>query len=185
MQWAIVIAAFLAASVEFGEAFTLVLVAGVTINWRSSIVGALAAVATLAVIIATLGVALVTLIPLDVLRFVIGFLLLLFGLKWLKNAIQRYSGLKFLHDEEAIYTANLAQARARGEAVGTRLDPFGVVLSYKSVLLEGLEVAFIVISFGSGGSSGIGAAPTGAGGAGVLGGLCRGLGRAPLHRTPP
>src|SRR5256714_2882608 len=153
MQWAIVIAELLAASVEFVEAFTLVLVAGITVNWRSSIVGALAAVATLAVIIATLGVALVTLVPLGVLRFVIGFLLLLFGLKWLKNAIQRYSGLKFLHDEDAIYAANLAQARARGEVVGTRLDPFGVLLSYKSVLLEGLEVAFIVISFGSGGSS--------------------------------
>src|SRR2546421_11064829 len=157
MQWAIVIAAFLAASVEFVEAFTLVLVAGITVNWRSAIVGTLAAVATLAVIVGTLGVALVTLVPLDVLRFVIGFLLLLFGLKWLKNVIQRYSGLKFLHDEEAIYAANLAQARARGEAVGTRLDPFGVVLSYKSVLLEGLEVAFIVISFGSGGCSGSGA----------------------------
>ncbi len=184
MQWAIVIAAFLAASVEFVEAFTLVLVAGVTINWRSSIVGALAAVATLAVIIATLGVALVTLVPLDVLRFVIGFLLLLFGLKWLKNAIQRYSGLKFLHDEEAIYAANLAQARARGEAVGTRLDPFGVLLSYKSVLLEGLEVAFIVISFGSGGSSGIGAAAIGAAAAGVLVILVGSLVQAPLQRIP-
>jgi len=184
MQWAIVIAAFLAASVEFVEAFTLVLVAGVTINWRSSIVGALAAVATLAVIIATLGVALVTLVPLDVLRFVIGFLLLLFGLKWLKNAIQRYSGLKFLHDEEAIYAANLAQARARGEAVGTRLDPFGVLLSYKSVLLEGLEVAFIVISFGSGGSSGIGAAAIGAAAAGVLVILVGALVRDPLQRIP-
>src|SRR2546430_4324728 len=168
MQWSIAIAAFLAASVEFVEAFTLVLVAGITVNWRSSIVGALAAVATLAVIIAALGVALVTLIPLDVLRFVIGFLLLLFGLKWLKNAIQRYSKLKFLHDEEAIYSANVAQARARGEAIGTRLDPFGVLLSYKSVLLEGLEVAFIVISFGSGGLSGICAAALCAGGGGVL-----------------
>ncbi len=133
MQWAIVIAAFLAASVECVEAFTLVLVAGITVNWRSAMVGALVAVATLAVIIATLGVALVTLIPLDVLRFVIGFLLVLFGLKWLKNAIQRYSGLKFLHDEDTIYAANLAQARARGEAVGTRLDPFGVLLSYSAV----------------------------------------------------
>src|ERR1700674_4323379 len=112
MQWAIVIAAFLAAAVEFVEAFTLVLVAGITVNWRSSIV-----------------VALVTLIPIGVLRFVIGFLLLLFGLKWLKNAIQRYSGLKFLHDEEAIYAANLAQARARGEPVKTGLAPFGVLLS--------------------------------------------------------
>src|SRR2546422_11515745 len=155
MQWAIVIAAFLAAAVEFVEAFTLVLVAGITVNWRSAIVGALGAVATLAVIIATLGVALVTLVPIEVLRFVIGFLLLLFGLKWLKNAIQRYSGLKLLHDEEAIYAANLAQARARGEVVGTRLNPFGVLLSYKSVLLEGLEVAFIVISFGSGGFRGV------------------------------
>src|SRR2546421_2302396 len=79
MQWAIVIAAFLASAVEVVEAFTLVLVAGITSNWRSAMVGALAAVATLAVIIATLGVAFVTLIPLDVLRFVIGFLLLLFG----------------------------------------------------------------------------------------------------------
>ena len=184
MQWAIVIAAFLASAVEFVEAFTLVLVARITSNWRSAIVGALAAVATLAVIIATLGVALVTLVPLGVLRFVIGFLLLLFGLKWLKNAIQRYSGLKFLHDEEAIYAANLAQARARGEVVGTRLDPFGVLLSYKSMLLEGLEVAFIVISFGSGGPSGIGAAAIGAAAAGVLVILVGALVRAPLQRIP-
>src|SRR5947199_324716 len=184
MQWGIVIAEFLASAVEVVEAFTLVLVAGITSNWRSAMVGALAAVATLAVIIATLGVALVTSVPLDVLRFVIGFLLLLFGLKWLKNAIQRYSGLKFLHDEEAIYAANLAQARARGEAIETRLDPFGVLLSYKSVLLEGLEVAFIVISFGSGGSSGIGAAALGAAAAGVLVILVGSLVRAPLQRIP-
>ena len=184
MQWAIVIAAFLASAVEFVEAFTLVLVAGVTINWRSSIVGALAAVATLAVIVATLGVAIVTLIPLEVLRFVIGTLLLLFGLKWLKNAIMRYSGLKLLHDEEAIYTANLARARARGEAVGTRLDPFGVLLSYKSVLLEGLEVAFIVISFGGSGANGIGLAAIGAAAAGVLVILVGALVQAPLQRIP-
>jgi len=168
MQWAIVIAAFLASAVEFVEAFTLVLVARITSNWRSALLGALAAVATLAVIVATLGVALVTLIPLDVLRFVIGFLLLLFGLKWLKNAIQRYSGLKFLHDEEAIYAANIAQARAQGEPVKTGLAPFGVLLSYKSVLLEGLEVAFIVISFGGSGVNGIGLAALGAAVAGLL-----------------
>ncbi len=184
MQWAIVIAAFLAASVEFVEAFTLVLVAGITVNWRSSIVGALAALATLAVIIATLGVAIITYVPLEVSRFVIGFLLLLFGLKWLKNAIQRYSGLKFLHDEEAIYAANLAQARARGEAVGTRLDPFGVLLSYKSVLLEGLEVAFIVISFGGGGANGIGFATLGATAAGLLVILVGAFVQAPLQKVP-
>src|SRR5260221_579003 len=131
MQWAIVIAAFLASAIEFVEAFTLVLVARITTNWRSAIVGALAAVATLAVIVGTLGVALVTLIPLDVLRFVIGFLLLLFGLKWLKNAIQRFGGLKLLHDEEAIYQARVAEAHARGESVKSGLAPFGVLLSYK------------------------------------------------------
>jgi uncharacterized membrane protein len=184
MQWAIVIAAFLAAAVEFVEAFTLVLVAGITSNWRSAIVGALAAVATLAVIVATLGVALVTLIPLDVLRFVIGFLLLLFGLKWLKNAIQRYSGLKFLHDEEAIYAANIAQARARGEPVKTGLAPFGVLLSYKSVLLEGLEVAFIILSFGGSGANGIGTAALGGAAAGLLVIVVGVLVRTPLQRIP-
>ncbi len=91
MQWAIVIAAFLASAVEFVEAFTLVLVAGITTNWRSAILGALGAAAVLTVIVATLGVALVTYVPIEVLRFVVGFLLLLFGLKWLKNAIQRYT----------------------------------------------------------------------------------------------
>ena len=184
MQWAIVIAAFLASAVEFVEAFTLVLVARITSNWRSAIVGALAAVATLAVIVATLGVALVTLIPLDVLRFVIGFLLLLFGLKWLKNAIQRYSGLKFLHDEEAIYAARVAEARARGEPVKAGLAPFGVLLYYKSVLLEGLEVAFIVISFGGSGANGIGTAALGAAAAGLLVIGVGALVRAPLQRIP-
>src|SRR5579859_720001 len=184
MQWAIVIAAFLASAVEFVEAFTLVLVARITSNWRSALLGALAAVATLAVIVATLGVALVTLIPLDVLRFVIGFLLLLFGIKWLKNAIARYSGLRLLHDEEAIYQARVAEAHARGEPVKSGLAPFGVLLSYKGVLLEGLEVAFIVISFGSSGAGGIGTAALGAAAAGVL---VMGVGvlvQSPLKRIP-
>ncbi len=114
----------------------------------------------------------------------IGFLLLLFGLKWLKNAIQRYSGLKFLHDEEAIYAANIAQARARGEPVKTGLAPFGVLLSYKSVLLEGLEVAFIVLSFGGSGANGIGLAALGAAAAGLLVIGVGALVQAPLQRIP-
>ena len=184
MQWAIVIAAFLASAVEFVEAFTLVLVAGITTTWRSAILGALGAAAVLAVIVATLGVALVTYVPIEVLRFVVGFLLLLFGLKWLKNAIQRYSGLKFLHDEEAIYAANIAQARARGEPIKTGLAPFGVLLSYKSVLLEGLEVAFIVLSFGGSGANGIGLAALGAAAAGLLVIGVGALVQAPLQRIP-
>ncbi|HCI80787.1 MAG TPA: hypothetical protein DHW02_13970, partial [Ktedonobacter sp.] len=149
MQWAVASASFLASAVEFVEAFTIVLVVGVTINWRSSLAGAFAAAATLAVIIATLGVALVQFVPLNVLRLVVGVILILFGLKWLKKAILRYSGLKALHDEEAIYEETRAELRARGQEITPRFEPFGIAMSYKAVLLEGLEVAFIVITFGS------------------------------------
>src|SRR5213076_856846 len=99
MQWAIATAAFLASAVEFVEAFTIVLVVGITINWRSSLAGAFAAAITLALIVATLGGALVRFVPIDILRLVVGILLVLFGLKWLKKAILRYSGFKALHDE--------------------------------------------------------------------------------------
>ena len=113
MQWAIATAAFLASAVEFVEAFTIVLVVGVTINWRSSLLGAFAAAATLAVIVATLGVALVKWVPINDFRLAVGIILILFGLKWLKKAILRYSGLKALHDEEAIFEERMAEIRAR------------------------------------------------------------------------
>lgn len=191
MQWAVTTAAFLASAVEFVEAFTIVLVVGVTINWRSSLVGAFGAAATLAVIVATLGVALVRFVPLDALRLAVGILLILFGLKWLKKAILRYSGLKALHDEEAIFEETMAEIRARGETITPRVEPFGVALSYKAVLLEGLEVAFIVITFGSSAAtnastqaSGIGSAAIGAAVAGLLVILVGALVRAPLTKVP-
>ncbi len=191
MQWAVATAAFLASVVEFVEAFTIVLVVGVTINWRSSLAGALAAAATLALIIATFGVALVEFVPLNVLRLVVGVILILFGLKWLKKAILRYSGLKALHDEEAIFEETQAELRARGENIAPRFEPFGVAMSYKAVLLEGLEVAFIVITFGSSVASsgtarslGITSAAIGAAIAGVLVILLGVLVRAPLKRVP-
>ncbi len=191
MQWAVLSAAFLASAVEFVEAFTIVLVVGVTINWRSSLAGAFAAAATLAVIIGTLGVALVQFVPIGILRLVVGIILVLFGLKWLKKAILRYSGLKALHDEEAIFEETRAEVRARGEIIAPRFEPFGIVLAYKSVLLEGLEVAFIVITFGSSATSnvcnqtcGIGSAAIGAAIAGVLVILAGVLVRAPLTKVP-
>lgn len=191
MQWAVAIAAFLASAVEFVEAFTIVLVVGLTINWRSSLVGALAAAATLALIVATLGVALVRFVPLDILRLVVGVLLVLFGLKWLKKAILRYSGLKALHDEEAIFEETMAEIRARGESVTSNIQPFGVALAYKAVLLEGLEVAFIVITFGSSAansvcsqSCGISSAAIGALVAGILVILVGTLIRTPLKHVP-
>lgn len=189
MEWAIASAAFLASAVEFVEAFTIVLVVGVTINWRSSLVGAFAAAATLAVIVGTLGVAIVQLVPIDALRIFVGIILILFGLKWLKKAILRYSGLKALHDEEAIFEETMAEVRARGETIAPRLQPFGVALSYKAVLLEGLEVAFIVITFGSSisdaaKSAGIASAAIGAAIAGVLVILAGWLVKAPLTKVP-
>jgi uncharacterized membrane protein len=196
--WATFLAAFLASAVEFVEAFTIVLVVGVTINWRSALVGALAATGALAIIVAIFGTAIVRYVPLDTLRVVVGFLLVLFGLKWLKKAILRYAGLKPKHDEEAIYEEQLAEMRARGERPQTRIDPFGVATSFKSVLLEGLEVAFIVITFGvqantadqgSGGASGahpngILIAALGALAAGVVVLGAGAIAQAPLQRVP-
>ncbi len=192
MQWAVAVAAFLASAVEFVEAFTIVLVVGVTINWRSAIVGTLAAVVALAVIVAIFGVTIVQYVPIDALRLVVGCILILFGLKWLKKALLRYSGLKALHDEEAIFEETMAELRARGEAISTSLQPTAAILAFKSVLLEGLEVAFIVITFGSsvtvattsGGLSGIGSAAIGATVAGILVILLGALVRAPLKQVP-
>ena len=191
MEWAIASASFLASAVEFVEAFTIVLVVGITINWRSSLVGALAATATLAVIVGTLGVALVKWVPLNDLRVFVGIILILFGLKWMKKAILRYSGLKALHDEEAIFEETRAELRARGETIEHRFEPFGIALSYKAVLLEGLEVAFIVITFGSSAATnvcnntcGISSAAIGAAIAGILVILAGLLVRAPLTRVP-
>jgi uncharacterized membrane protein len=188
MEWAIASAAFLASAVEFVEAFTIVLVVGITINWRSSLVGALAAAATLALIVGTLGVALVKWVPLTDLRLFVGIILILFGLKWLKKAILRYSGLKSLHDEEAIFEETMAEVRARGETIAPRIHPFGVALSYKAVLLEGLEVAFIVITFGSSiqstAGNGIGSAAIGAAIAGILVITAGVLVKAPLTKVP-
>ena len=189
MQWAIATAAFLASAVEFVEAFTIVLVVGVTINWRSSLLGAFAAAVTLAVIIATLGVALVKFVPINDFRLAVGIILILFGLKWLKKAILRYSGLKALHDEEAIFEETMAEVRARGGTIAPRIQPFGVALSYKSVLLEGLEVAFIVITFGSSVSKsdaggGIASAAIGAAIAGLLVIAAGAIIQAPLTKVP-
>lgn len=196
--WAVFGASFLASSVEFVEAFTIVLVVGVTINWRSSLSGAVAAVGALAVIVGIFGTALVVYVPLSALRIAVGLLLVLFGLKWLKKAILRYAGLKALHDEEAIYEEQMAELKAKGLASSKRIDPFGFVTSLKSVLLEGLEVAFIVITFGAQVSgqangaqvtnsvqlNGIGIAALGAAAALVVIVAAGALVRAPLQKVP-
>jgi uncharacterized membrane protein len=178
----LVASAFLASAVEFVEALTIVLASGITRGWRSSLTGLGAATVTLAAIVAALGPAL-KLIPIDVLRLVVGGLLLAFGLQWLRKAILRASGYKALHDENAIFAAETAEARSAASSGRAGIDWYGFTLSFKGVLLEGLEVAFIVLTFGSTQGS-IGLAALGAGIALALVATVGVLVRAPLARVP-
>ncbi len=142
-------AVFLACAVEAVEAATIVLAAGTARDWRSATTGMLTALATLVVIVAVLGPAL-SLVPLRSLRLVVGGLLLVFGLQWLRKSILRASGHKALHDEDEIYRKEVAAASAVGKRrFGSVPDWYGFTLSFKGVLLEGLEVAFIALTFGS------------------------------------
>jgi uncharacterized membrane protein len=180
--WFLFASAFLASAVEFVEALTIVLAAGVSRGWRSALVGVGAATLVLAVIVAALGPAL-TQIPISALQLIVGVLLLTFGLQWLRKAILRASGFKELHDEEAIFARELDEARAAGSEQRAGLDWYGFTLAFKGVLLEGLEVAFIVVTFGSTQGS-IGLAALGAAAALVLVVVVGVLVRAPLTRVP-
>jgi uncharacterized membrane protein len=145
----LVLAVFAACAVESVEALTIVLAVGLTRGWRSAVQGTLAALVVLAALVAALGPAL-RVVPLDALRLVVGGLLLVFGLGWLRKAILRASGLKALHDEDAIFarersSASAADRRSRASVA----DWYAFTLSFKGVLLEGLEVVFIVLTFGA------------------------------------
>jgi len=144
----LVLATFLASGVEMVEALTIVLAAGVSRGWRSTLVGVAAATLALAVIVALLGPAL-TLVPIDALRLVVGALLLVFGLQWLRKAILRAGGYVPLHDEDAAFRREMEAARAAGADFRAGLDWYAFTLAFKGVLLEGLEVAFHVRTFGS------------------------------------
>jgi Ca2+/H+ antiporter, TMEM165/GDT1 family len=158
---------FIASAVEFVEATTIVLAVGLTRGWRAPLAGTALAVLTLAVIVATLGVALVTVVPEKLLLGVVGTLLLLFGLRWLRKAVLRFAGVVALHDEDEIYRREVAELRAQG-LKKTEWDWIGTVVAYKAVLLEGTEVAFIVIAFGAAGVAALNAAIVGALAAGVI-----------------
>ena len=178
----LVLSAFLASAVEMVEALTIVLASGIARGWRSSLIGMAAAVLALAVIVAALGPAL-TVIPLNALRLVVGGLLLTFGLQWLRKAILRASGFKALHDEDAIFAKELEEARTAERLERGGVDWYGFTLSFKGVLLEGLEVAFIVLTFGSA----QGSIPLAAVGAAAAVALVAAVGvavRAPLARVP-
>lgn len=146
---ALFVAVFLACAVEAVEATTIVLAAGTARDWRSAITGVLAGLVVLAVVVAGLGPAL-SAVPLRSLRLVVGGLLLVFGLQWVRKAVLRASGHKALHDEARIYLDEVAAAqRATAERRRAVRDWYAFTLSFKGVVLEGLEVAFIALTFGS------------------------------------
>ena len=164
------------------EALTIVLGVGVVRGWRSTLIGTAAAGIVLAALVAALGPALQQ-IPIDGLRLVVGALLLAFGLQWLKKAILRASGYKALHDEDAIFREECEHAAAAGRDVRARLDWYSFTIAFKGVLLEGLEVVFIVIAFGST-QHRLGLAAAGAGAALALVVVAGAVAHAPLSRVP-
>ncbi len=141
-------ATFLASAVEFVEAFTIVLAMGLSRSWRAALAGTAAAVLALSALTAVAGVALIQWVSESVLQLVIGTLLLLFGLQWLRTAILRAGGLAALRDERGVYRTEQEAARLAGHQVRLGLDWVAFVVSFKGVFLEGLEVVFIVITFG-------------------------------------
>lgn len=145
--WLLASTSFLASAVEAVEALTIVLAVGMTRSWRSALAGTAWALVTLAAIVIIFGPAIVRYVPFAALEIVIGLLLLLFGLAWLRKAILRYSGRKALHDEAAIYAREVRALR--GAPVTGTSDRLGFVTAYNAVLLEGLEVAVIVLTFGA------------------------------------
>jgi uncharacterized membrane protein len=145
--WLLASTSFLASAVEAVEALTIVLAVGVTRSWRSSLTGAVWGLATLAAIVLILGPAIVIYVPFAALKVGIGIFLLFFGLAWLRKAILRYSGRKALHDEAAIYAREVRALSTTPVPQGP--DRLGFATSYNAVLLEGLEVAVIVLTFGA------------------------------------
>ena len=146
---ALFLSVFLACAVEAVEATTIVLAAGTARDWKSALLGTGSGFGLLAVIIAGVGPS-ISKLPIDGLRLFVGTLLLVFGLQWIRKAILRASGYKALHDEDRIFQEELAAARKakEGKRFGVA-DWYAFTLSFKGVLLEGLEVAFIVLTFGT------------------------------------
>jgi uncharacterized membrane protein len=183
MAWILLaLGTFLASAVEAVEALTIVLAVGVTRGWPSVRLGIVAAGAALAALVAVLGPGL-RLIPIDALRLVVGAFLLVFGMQWLRKAILRAAGYKALHDEDAAYRRQVHEAMAAGDAPRAGVDWYSFTVSFKGVFLEGVEVVFIVLTFGSA----PGALPLAVGGAAVAVAMVAAAGflaNRPLSRVP-
>ncbi|MCR6478476.1 hypothetical protein NU688_20110 [Variovorax sp. ZS18.2.2] len=147
------LASFMASTVEFVEALTIVLAVGVVRGWRSALLGTAAALAVLVGLVAVLGPSL-TRISLPMVQLVVGTLLLLFGLRWLRKAILRSAGVLALHDEAKAFAEETAALRAQGGQGGVArqvIDKLAFATAFKIVMLEGIEVVFIVVAIGASG----------------------------------
>jgi uncharacterized membrane protein len=179
----LLVSVFLASAVEFVEALTIVLAMGMTRGWRSALAGVAAALAALTVTAAVAGYAIARWLPESLLQLIVGTLLLIFGLQWLRKAVLRAAGLKAHNDEEETFREELEAGRQARSERHAGLDWFGFVVSFKGVFLEGLEIVFIVITFGLN----AGSIPLAVVGAGLGGAIVLGAGFAlhrPLARVP-
>lgn len=145
----LILAVFGASSVEMVEALTIVVAAGVSRGWRSALEGAATAVVVLALLVGFIGVPLIHYVPIDTLRVVVGALLLVLGLAWLRKAILRASGHKAPHDEDRIYAETVAELSGGGDGGGKSRDGVAFAVAFKGVFLEGTEVVLIVVSLGA------------------------------------
>jgi uncharacterized membrane protein len=179
----LMVSVFLASAVEFVEALTIVLAMGMTRGWRSALAGVAAALAALTVTAAVAGYAIARWLPESLLQLIVGTLLLIFGLQWLRKAVLRAAGLKAHNDEEETFREELEAGRQARSERHAGLDWFGFVVSFKGVFLEGLEIVFIVITFGLNADN----VPGAAAGAAVAGVIVLAAGVAahrPLARVP-
>jgi uncharacterized membrane protein len=176
------LSAFLASGVEMVEALTIVLAVGVTRGWRSTLIGVGAAAVALGLVIAALGPA-ISALPFDALRLAVGGLLLVFGLQWLRKAILRASGYIALHDEASAFAREREEARRAGSD-DSGMDWYSFTVAFKGVFLEGLEVAFIVITFGAARENGVALAAAAAAAATLVVATVGILVHAPLARVP-
>jgi uncharacterized membrane protein len=180
-ELALALSVFLACAVEAVEALTIVLAMGSTRGWRSALSGTAVALAVLAAVAAVVGPGLTSL-PIETLRLIVGGLLLVFGLQWLRKAILRSIGVVALHDEDEEFREETAAARAAApHAQG--LDPYSFTIAFKGVLLEGLEVIFIALTFGAN-QHRVGLAALAATAAVLLVAAIGVVVRAPLSRVP-
>jgi uncharacterized membrane protein len=183
VAWPAVSAAFFASVVEVVEAFTIVLAVGTLLGWTPAFLRTFGGLVLLISAVVVLG-PLLDRIPIHTLQFVVGVLLLLFGMRWLRKAILRAAGIIPLHDEQAVFAEETAQLQERMRGHGRRLDWIAALTALKAIVLEGLEVIFIVIAIGAGGQSLLWSASLGALAAAALVAVVGVIAHRPLSRIP-